>query len=157
MRKQFVPLTQEDLNKEFEDMDCTMALKVSRTLRTTFLFSFYSILLPIGPLLAIMILTLDYWVYKFLFLRRFKEPDRLRMNFFFHLLQYLRTAPLMFIGGNIVFLKLVSNRIMPLDIVLLAFCFVYRTIPLRELWKQLLKKVFTYKKKLANFQNLYYC
>jgi len=85
-RKKFVPLTQHDLNKEFEDMDCMMALKVSRTLRTTFLFSFYSILLPIGPLLAILILIVDFWVYKYLFLRRFKEPDRLRMNFFFHLL-----------------------------------------------------------------------
>jgi len=129
----FVPMSQEELNKIFEGPDCAICYRYARAITMVLVVSFYHYILPIGPFIVLAALFIYYWVDKYLFLARFKEPQRLRKELAFELSEYLELALVFFTLGNIFFTYLIYKRWKFMNLICFGIAALIYIFPLRAI------------------------
>ena len=102
-------LTQRQANELFEGPSLDMATTYSKTGLLFLLVSFYTPILPILPMIALFGVFIQYWVEKFLLLRRYSVPEAMgsqMAKFYSSLIPY---GMLLYAISNYIFLNELSD------------------------------------------------
>ena len=139
-KKEFVAMTQEELNTIFEGSDCEISYLFGSHIKWVLMAAFFSFVLPSAALIVLLFICCQYLVDRYLFLRRFKEPRRLSRELAFQLSEYCELAPLFYCVGNVYFRYEVYGRWHWADLVGLAVSLVVLVLPVRSLYHTLSRK-----------------
>lgn len=100
-----------ELNKCYEKKEFDVAEMYYLTFKASSIALFFQTIIPIGTLLAILELFFNYWIFKFLFVKKSKKPKYLGFQFTVHSLRYFEVM-IFFMGlGYFVFDILILNEV----------------------------------------------
>ena len=77
IKGEFVEITQKELNDLFEPPEMSMHTRYASIVRTFFVSCFFFDVLPIGMILCLIFMIIQFWVDKYMILRRYKRTNRL--------------------------------------------------------------------------------
>jgi hypothetical protein len=133
--KEFVAMTQQELNQIFEGPDAAISIRFSNLIKWLLLASFFSFIMPIGTIIIFFFIFVENNIDKYLFMRRFKEPLRLHKSLCFQVSEFCEAAPFLFCIGNTYFGNAFTGKFHILDIICLVVTGIIFFIPIGSLWE----------------------
>ncbi|KRX03774.1 hypothetical protein PPERSA_04282 [Pseudocohnilembus persalinus] len=99
--KQPILITQDKLNKIFEQPDFHIVFRYTIILKTMFLVSFYASLVPMGLAWGLLNMILTYWIDKYNLLRRRSVKDNLSVELAVEMAEMLEYSFIFYTVGNL--------------------------------------------------------
>jgi hypothetical protein len=103
------PMTQREAHNLFEEPELDLAVKNALLVKTMLLTAFFAPAVPFALIFAILGLILNYWVDKYLLLRRNIYPIALQNELCVNMIENIEWMGLMFGLGNILFILGLEN------------------------------------------------
>lgn len=132
-------LIQSEANNLFEQPKLNIAFLFSSVLNMMLFSSFYSSLIPIGPLLGIITLIVYYWVYKFLLLRRASTPNLMGKKVAYEMIELAEYVPLLLSLGDIIFVKILEKESYFINEIGILICCMNFILPMKWVNKKLFR------------------
>ena len=132
----FCDLTQRELNEIYEGAEVTFFFRYGNIIRIYFVAVFFSYILPIGPLVCLLYLILQFWLDKFMIIRRYKTIVRLNSELSVQMLEFAELSLFLFTFGNVFFHFAVTKSIDRLELVTLIISIIVIFVPVMETAKR---------------------
>ena len=132
-------LIQSEANALFEQPKLNIAFLFSSVLNMMLFSSFYSSLIPLGPLLGIITLFVYYWVYKYLLLRRASTPNLMGKKVAYEMIELAEYVPLLLALGDIIFVKILDKESHFINEIGVIICCVNFILPMKWVNKKLFR------------------
>lgn len=138
---EFVPLTQTELNEVFEGPDSHISYRYASPIKWLLMSAFFSFILPIGTFITFFFFSLQIYIDKRNFYRRYKEPKRLKQNLAYELSEYCEMVPMFFSVGNVYFRYIIFKTINMVEVFFLVVSVAIYIIPIRKFYFYAKKKI----------------
>ncbi len=102
-RKELTDLSQKDLNELFEPADMMIYLRYCSVIRTFFVSCFFFYVLPFNMIVCAVFLVTQYWMDRYMILRRYKRATRYHHFLSFDLAKFSEVGLLLLCLSNILF------------------------------------------------------
>lgn len=102
-------MTQKEAHQLFEEPEMDLAVKNALLVKTMLLTAFFAPVIPFSLIFAIVGLTFNYWVDKYLLLRRNVLPIALQNELCVNMIENIEWMGLMFGLGNLIFVLGLQN------------------------------------------------
>ncbi len=109
-------MTQSELNKLFEQPQLNFSLKYCSKIKSFYVSCFFFYILPIGPFITLLFMLVQYWVDKYLILRRYKKPPRLGKELSLSLAEKLEIGLVLLVAGTMLLKWNIHHTIDKVDI-----------------------------------------
>ena len=123
-------VSQSELNKLFEQPDFSFSRKYASKITAFHVACFFSYILPLGPFITAVFLGLQYWVDKYLILRRFKKPQRLGKELSLDLAETLEVGVVLLVAGSMLFKWKLHREVSEVDITSLILSILIFLLPI---------------------------
>ena len=125
-----VTTNQRELNLLFEQPEVPFSKMYGNIIKTFFLSCFYFYILPIGPLLCLIYLLIQFWVDKYLILNRYKKHLLLNGDLSMKLAEFAEFALVLLTSGTILFRWRISREVFKMDIAALVISLLVYILPM---------------------------
>lgn len=127
-------MTQLELNAVFEGPDCSIGYRYASPIKWLLLSAFFSFILPIGTFITFFFFSIQIYIDKRNFYRRYKEPLRLKKNLAYELSEYCESIPMFFSVGNVYFRWSIYGTINALEVGMVVIATFIYIIPVRKFY-----------------------
>lgn len=133
-----VSITQRELNELFEPADLAMHTRYASVIRTFFVACFFFEMLPSGMLLCLVFMVIQYWVDKYMILRRYKRAKRMSKHLAYGVSWIASSCLFLIVAGHVT-LKYVkvenweslSKTFQPIDLLYLINAYIVSLLNLK--------------------------
>ena len=129
--------TQAEANALFEGPMLDIANLYAMVVNIMLLAAFYATLTPMIVLFAMIILSVFYWVFKYLLLRRSSIPAILGKTIAYDMIEYVEYVPFVMALGDLLFNLIFYKDANAWSISALCLCFVNFVFPMKLINKQI--------------------
>ena len=98
-----VNLTQKDLNLMYEPEDPSLHVRYASLVRTFFVSCFFFDILPIGMVICFGFMVFQFWIDKYMILRRYRRIPRLHQELAYGAAQIAEFGGFLFVLGHLLF------------------------------------------------------
>lgn len=123
--------TQKDLNQLYEPPEMNLHLRYCNIIRTFLVSVFFFEILPIGMVICLLFLIVQFWVDKLMVLRRYKRLPRYHPKLAHELSEIAEVAIFLLAAGSCIFKWRAGHQLHTIDICSLAVGCLFLVIPLK--------------------------
>ena len=127
-------LSQGDANDLFEGPQVDMAQRYANVMKTMLVTFFYAPIIPLGFLISIVAIVLEYWMDKYLLLRRHSRPNRLSGDLSMYMTKIIPWGVLLYAVMNFVYMDILNPDNSGPALACLIVVVVYIFIPIELLF-----------------------
>jgi hypothetical protein len=131
-RRELPGLAQKDLNELFEPADMAIYLRYCSVIRTFFVSCFFFYVLPFNMVMCAVFLTAQYWLDRYMVLRRYRRAARLHALLSFELAKFSELGLLLLCLSNVLFKSQEGRFDRAADLVCLLLALALQGFPLFE-------------------------
>lgn len=136
----FCGITQKELNEVYEAPDMSLFFRYSNSTKTFFVAVFFSYIVPMGPLICLVYLIMQYWMDKYLILRRYKAIIKLNSDLSIQMMEFTELSFIIYTSGNVFFHYTVKHSYKLIELLTLFFSLLILLLPIMELAKKSVTK-----------------
>lgn len=133
----FCGLTQTELNEIYEGTEVNLFYRYCDVTRIYFVAVFFSYILPIGPVICLIYLILQFWLDKVMIMRRYKTLVRLNSELAIQILEFAEISLILFGLGNIFFHFAEKRELNWLEVLTLVVSGLLVLMPIMEIAKKM--------------------
>ena len=126
-------VSQSELNRLFQQPNFSFSQKYASKIRSFLVACFFSYILPLGPFITAVFLAIQYWVDKYLILRRFKKPQGLGKELSLNLAETLEAGVVLLVAGSMLFKWVIHRQITEIDLASLIISTVFFLLPIASI------------------------
>ena len=130
--KYFSEMTQKELNELFEPADLTIYLRYTSVIRTFFVSCFFFHVVPSGMFICLIFLIIQFWVDKYMILRRYKITTRYHHNLSYELNEFCEKSILLVALGHLMIKYNIRKEFFIVDILSVVFAVIIIFNPVFE-------------------------
>ena len=131
-QKKVVNVTQKELNELFEPEDVTIYLRYTSVIRTFFVSCFFFHVVPSGMFICLIFLIVQFWVDKYMILRRYKITTRYHHNLSYELNEFCEKSILLVALGHLMIKYNTRKEFFIIDILCVVFAVIIIFNPVFE-------------------------
>lgn len=134
-----IEITQQEANSLYEGSTLNVPSSFASILNVMLFSGFYASVVPLGPLLGIITLTIYYWVFKYTLLVNSRVPKSLGKRVSMEMIEYAEYVPLVLALGDFIFVRIFYDKNSLYNLIAIILCCVNFLLPMKLINKKIVK------------------